>query len=59
MNSENFKIDSFSVAGLPGGRRIDLDFTHPYKIIIAENGTGKTTALNCLFYCLTGRFHKL
>ena len=36
-----------------------MPFTDPYKIIVGENGSGKTTVLNCLYYTLSRRFDML
>ena len=36
-----------------------MEFTDPYKIIVGENGTGKTTILNCLYYILQKDFNQL
>lgn len=52
-------IRKFIVEGLFGYKTITLDFRHPAKIISAENGTGKTTLLNALYWMLTGQFYRL
>ena len=52
-------IKSYSVLGLHGDKDVELSFNSPYKILVAENGTGKTTVLNSLFYLLTGQYQKL
>ncbi|QQD72303.1 AAA family ATPase [Acidithiobacillus ferrivorans] len=52
-------IRSFKITGLHGDKDVHLEFDSAYKIIIAENGTGKTTVLNSLFYLLTGQFRRL
>lgn len=52
-------IQSYSVLGLHGDKDIELAFNSSYKILVAENGTGKTTVLNSLFYLLTGQYQKL
>lgn len=36
-----------------------MDFTDSYKIIVGENGSGKTTILNCLYYILQKDFIQL
>lgn len=40
-------ITRFQITGLFGYRDVDLNFANPYKILIGENGLGKTTVLNC------------
>lgn len=52
-------IKSYSVLGLHGDKDVELFFDSAYKILVAENGTGKTTVLNSLFYLLTGQYQKL
>lgn len=60
MNTEDKPyIKSYSVLGLHGDKDIELIFNSSYKILVAENGTGKTTVLNSLFYLLTGQYQKL
>jgi len=56
---DNRYIKKYSIIGLHGDKDIELSFDSPYKILVAENGTGKTTVLNSLFYLLTGQFQKL
>src|ERR1700759_4649310 len=58
-NIERIHIKSFEILGLHGDKDITLSFGSPYKILVAENGTGKTTVLNSLFYLLTGQYQKL
>jgi len=52
-------IKRYAIFGLHGDKDVQVDFEGPYKIIVAENGTGKTTVLNSLFYLLTDQFIKL
>ncbi|PXX98598.1 AAA family ATPase [Halomonas sp. LBP4] len=52
-------LKRFSIKGLHGDKDISFSFDGPYKIIVSENGTGKTTALNSLFFALSGQFNKL
>lgn len=52
-------IKKFIINGLFGYRNVVLDFSQSYKILIGENGIGKTTVLNCLYYTLTQRFKEL
>lgn len=58
-NSQKIYIKHFQISGLHGDQDIALSFDTPYKILVAENGSGKTTVLNSLFYLLTGQYHKL
>lgn len=52
-------ITRFQITGLFGYRDVDLNFANPYKILIGENGLGKTTVLNCLYYTLSQNFKDL
>jgi predicted ATPase len=52
-------IKSFQLIGLFGYKNIEIDFKSSVKIISAENGTGKTTLLNSLYWTLTGQFFRL
>lgn len=52
-------IKSFSIHGLFGYRNVILNFDDPYKIIVGENGLGKTTIINCLYYTLSKKFDEL
>ncbi len=55
----NRLITRFVITELFGYRDVDLDFSKPYKILIGENGLGKTTVLNCLYYTLSQKFKEL
>lgn len=52
-------ISKFIIHGLFGYRDVTLDFSQPYKILIGENGLGKTTVLNCLYYTLSQKYKEL
>jgi len=47
-------IKRFSISGLYGERDVDINFQNNIKIIVAENGYGKTTVLNALYALLSG-----
>jgi len=53
------KIRYFALRGLHGYKDLELDFSGKASIIVAENGSGKTTILNALNAFLTRRFHRL
>jgi predicted ATPase len=38
---------------------VSIDFPSPYKIIVGENGSGKTTIINALYYTITKQFELL
>jgi predicted ATP-binding protein involved in virulence len=52
-------IKSFTINGLFGTTNLTIPFEGKAKILIGENGLGKTQVLNMLYYTLTKRFHKL
>lgn len=56
--TKNF-IKSFSVYGLFGRDNIHINFEEKIKILIGENGVGKTQVLNIFYYTLTRNFLKL
>lgn len=53
------KIKLFKVNKLFGDRDISIPFDNDVKIVIGENGLGKTTVLNILYYTLTNKLYKL
>lgn len=52
-------IQNFSIKGLFGYKDVSIDFDENVKIIIAENGAGKTTILSCLYYLLNSDYESL
>jgi predicted ATPase len=52
-------LTQFAIYGLYGERNIVIPFNHPTKILVSENGVGKTTVLNALYVVLTSHFFKL
>ena len=52
-------LSEFAIYDLYGDRSIIIPFPHPRKILVSENGLGKTTMLNTLYAVLSGRFFKL
>lgn len=52
-------IQNFTIKGLFGYKDVSIDFDENVKIIIAENGAGKTTILSCLYYLLNGDYESL
>lgn len=55
----NSNIKSFSIEGLFGTRNVIIPFENNIKVLIGENGLGKTTILNILYYTLKGKFSRL
>ena len=53
------KIKSFSVYGLFGTSDVHIKFDESIKILIGENGLGKTQVLNLFYYILTKDFFRL
>jgi predicted ATPase len=56
---ENRIIKSFSIKGLFGTTDIIIPFEDKVKILIGENGLGKTQVLNMVYYTLTKKFDRL
>ncbi|HHQ4714072.1 TPA: AAA family ATPase, partial [Aeromonas veronii] len=52
-------IEFISIHGLHGERDVTLNFDGNIKIIIGDNGSGKTTVLSALYAILSQNFHKL
>jgi len=57
MNSTNLK--HFKIQGLFDRYNVALHFDKEVNIFIGENGLGKTTILNCLYYVLEKKFMQL
>lgn len=57
MNKTNLR--SFKLNGLFGQYNVELYFDKSVNIYIGENGLGKTTILNCLYYVLEKKFVQL
>lgn len=53
------KIKSFSINGLFGTSNVHIKFDENIKILVGENGLGKTQALNLFYYMLTKDFFRL
>lgn len=52
-------IKNYRITKLFGFRTVSIPFEDNIKILIGENGLGKTTILNSLYYVLTGKYKKL
>ncbi|MFV0403907.1 MAG: AAA family ATPase [Bacteroides graminisolvens] len=52
-------IKKFIIKGLFGKKDVELSFENSTQIFIGENGLGKTTMLNSLYYVLSCDFQKL
>lgn len=52
-------VEHFEVEGLNGFKNLKLNTPTCVRIVVAENGTGKTTLLNMLYAVLSKRFSKL
>lgn len=59
MNMKSSNIKSFSVYGLFGTNDVHIPFDENIKILIGENGLGKTQVLNMFYYTLCKKFEKL
>lgn len=52
-------IKKYAINGLFNTQNVVIPFDENIKILIGENGLGKTTILNSLYYVLTKKWHKL
>lgn len=57
MNETN--LEYIKICGLFGTNDVELHFDKEVNIYIGENGLGKTTILNCVYYLLKKRYEKL
>lgn len=53
------QLKSFAINGLFGFKDVAIPFDKQAVILIAENGSGKTTILNILYYSISCKFDKL
>lgn len=53
------KLNRFIINDLFGYQTVDIPFDKNIKILIGENGLGKTTVLNTLYFVLTKKFDRL
>ncbi|MEG3896703.1 MULTISPECIES: AAA family ATPase [unclassified Microcoleus] len=53
------QLKSFAINGLFGFKDVAIPFDKEAVILIAENGSGKTTILNILYYSISCKFDKL
>ena len=58
-STKEHNIKYFRIEGLFNDRTVELPFDQNFKILIGENGLGKTSILNALYYTLTCKFSKL
>lgn len=58
-NNMKHPIKSFSIKSLFGSIDLYIPFRDPTKILIGENGVGKTQALNIFYYVLTKKYNRL
>ena len=52
----NTNLEFISIAGLFGRYNIKIPFKKQSNIFIGENGLGKTTILNCIYFLLEKKF---
>ncbi len=52
-------IEWFEIKGLFNRNNVKLNLMKQVNIYIGENGFGKTTVLNCIYYVLTKKYDKL
>lgn len=52
-------LKSFKINALFGFKDVNIPFDKEAIILISENGSGKTTILNALYYSISCKFRKL
>ena len=50
---------SFKIQGLHDSKTVSIHFNNAVNIFVGENGVGKTTVLNILYYLLSGNYVEL
>ena len=53
------QIDYFKITGLFGKKDVTLSFKNNVQIFVGENGLGKTTVLNLLYFLLSCKFDEM
>ncbi|MGJ7920944.1 AAA family ATPase [Neobacillus sp. LXY-4] len=56
---KNFILSRFEIEELNGETNVSLTFDDNIRILLGENGTGKTTILTTLYYVLARKFNNL
>jgi predicted ATPase len=59
MNTDRPILTHFHILRLHGYKNVYLDFEGSVRIVVAENGSGKTTVFNALNAVVSNRFHRL
>ncbi len=59
QNINSSQLKSFKINGLFGFKDVNIPFDKEAVILIAENGSGKTTILNAIYYSVSCQFQKL
>lgn len=59
IHSAAMRIQSFTIMGLHGHDTVALQLVDNRLVLVGENGTGKSTVLNAMYYFLTRQWDKL
>ncbi len=54
-----FQLNRFRITGLHGIRTVDIPITDNKLILVGENGTGKTTIVNLIYFFLTRQWNRM
>lgn len=57
--NNNFTLSKFEIIGLFGEMDVSINFVDNIKILVGENGIGKTTILSIMYHSLSRNFGKL
>lgn len=55
----SFPLERFEIIGLHGFRKVDLTLSDGKLVLVGENGTGKTTIVNFIYFFLTRQWNRI
>lgn len=55
----SFQLERFRITGLHGVRAINIPIKDNRLILVGENGTGKTTVANCIYFFITRQWNRM
>lgn len=59
LENNKLFLKKFTIEKLNGDQLVSISFSDNMKVVVAENGSGKTTIMNILYYCLTNNIKGL
>lgn len=55
----SFPLERFQIIGLHGFRTVDITLSDGKLVLVGENGTGKTTIVNFIYFFLTRQWNRM